>query len=156
MGMAPGRGVLVVVMMMVMAVPVTVMTVIVVVTVIVRVIVMRLTMRMMIVAVVMMLVLVIVMLMIVRRGHRGADRMQRTAHAARGIHKAPALDPDQPRAHQRDQRVADDLDHTLGVAELSRRSVEHDAGDADDGDRDNRLQQRRGKRQHDAAPPGLV
>ena len=116
------------------------------------------TVRMIMVGMTMVMVLVAVtmMLVIVRRRHCGADRVQRTAHAARGIHKAPALDPDQPRADQRDQPVTDDLDHPFGVAKLSCGGIEHNAGDADDCDRNERLQQRRGERQHDAAPPGLV
>ena len=56
-----------------------------------------------------------------------------------------------------DQRVADDLDpvarRRLIVAAVAPSSA---AAIADDHDRDQRLQQRRGERQHDAAPPGLV
>ena len=40
----------------------------------------------------------------------------------RHVRKRPALHPDQPRADQRDQRIADDLDQALGVAHRRRRS----------------------------------
>ena len=59
-------------------------------------------------------------------------------------------------ADQRDQRVAGELDHPLGAAHLAGGGVEQRRRDADDRHRDKRLQQRRGKRQHDAAPPGLL
>ena len=99
----------------------------------------RMVMRMIMVGMTMVMV-VTMLLVIVRRRHRGADRVQRTAQAARGIHKAPALDPDQPRADQRDQSVADDLDHPFGVTKLTCGGIEDNAGDADDGDCDERLQ----------------
>ena len=44
----------------------------------------------------------------------------------------------------------------LGVAHLARGGVEQRRRDADERHRDERLQQRRGERQHDAAPPGLL
>src|SRR5207244_2629835 len=73
-----------------------------------------------IVTVIMVMVSMIVMLMIVLvmilGCHRGADRMQRPAQASRLADKALALDPDQPRAHQRDQRIARKFNHALGVA----------------------------------------
>ena len=92
--MAPGRIVVVVVIVVVMPVMMAVIVV-------------GMIMMSMIVVVMM---TVIVMLVIVRRRHRGADGVQRPAEASRLADKSLALDPDQPRTDQRDQRVADQLD----------------------------------------------
>src|SRR5690349_9319164 len=118
----------------------------------------------MVVAVVMMIVsmpaitimIVIMMLVALRRRYRCANRVQWPAEAARGMPKSAALDPDQPRADQRDQGVAHQLDDALGIAHLPGGGVEQGRGDADDRDGNQRLKQRRGKRQHDAAPPGFL
>ena len=59
-------------------------------------------------------------------------------------------------ADEHDQRVAGDLDRPHGVAHRLRGRAEQHRGDANDRDRDERLQQRRGERQHDAAPPGFL
>ncbi len=99
--------------------------------------------------------LVIVLVMILRR-HRGADRVQRPAQASRLADKSLALDPDQTRAEQSDQRVAGQFDHAARVAHLARGGVEDDRRDADECHRDERLQKCRGERQHDPAPPGLL
>ncbi len=96
--------------------------------------------------------LVIVLAMVLRR-HRGANRVQRPAQASRLADKALALDPDEPRAEQRDQRVAGQLDDAARVAHLACGGVEDDRRDADERHRDERLQKCRGERQHDAAPP---
>src|SRR5262249_36284684 len=139
-GVAPGRGVLVVVMVMMVVAMTVVMVMVVVVmavvmTTIMRVIMMRMIMSVMMMIVVVIVVLVIVMLVVMRRRHRRADRVQRPTHAARGADKAFALDPDQPHADQRDQCVAHKLDHPLGAAHLARGGVEQGRRDADDGDR---------------------
>ena len=70
--------------------------------------------------------------------------------------KAVTLDPQQPRADQHDQAVADDLDDAHRVAhELGGRAEQH-RGDADDRHGGQRLHHRRGERQRDAAAPGLL
>src|SRR3954447_17703897 len=111
--------------------------------------------RMVMVIVAMVTVAMIVMLVIVRRADRGADGVQRPARASRLAEKALALDPDEPRADEGDQRVARKLDDALGVAHLPRGGVEQYRRDTDDRDGDERLQQRGCKRQHDTTPPGL-
>src|SRR5207253_1470603 len=89
-GMAPGRGVLVVaVVMIVMAVIVVMAMVVIVRVIMVRVIVMgMIVMSMVMPMMVVPIRLVVVMLVIVRRGHCGADRVQRPAHAARGVQES--------------------------------------------------------------------
>ena len=82
------------------------------------------------------------------RGHR-MPRLQRAKESA-------ALGPDQPGAERRDQRVAGDLDRALRPAHGFRGGVEQPGADADDQHRDQRLHQRRGERQRDAAPRGFL
>ena len=72
------------------------------------------------------------------------------------FNESSALHPQQPRADRDDQQIAHDLDHPHGVAHHLGGGAEQRRGDADDRDRDQRLQHRRGERQHDAALPGLV
>ena len=111
---------------------------------------------MMVVRMIVMIVLVVTVLVIVWWRHRGADRVQRPAQAPHRVEEAPALGPDQPRANQRDQRVARELDDTLGAAHLAGGGVEQCRGDADDRNRNQRLKQRGSERQHDAAPPRFL
>ena len=100
-------------------------------------------------AVVVMMVVVIVMMMGHGKRGLGALCLQRP-------HKAAALGPNQPGAERRDQRVAGDLDRFFGPAHGLRGSIEQPGADADQHHRDQRLQQRRGKRQQDAAPRGFL
>jgi len=74
--------------------------------------------------VLMIVVLMIVVLVVVRRRDRSTYGMQRPADAARGVQESLAFDPDQPRADQRDQRIARKLDDALGAAHLARGGVE--------------------------------
>src|SRR3954454_24834575 len=149
--MAPGRAVVMIVLVVMTVIMSMAMAMIRMVMVVVAMIMMMIMMRM-VVAIVTVAVIVFV---IVRRCDRGADRVQGPIYVPRFAKKALALDPDQPRANERDQRVAGKLDHPLGAAHLPGGGVEQRRRDTDDRDRDEGLQQRRRKRQHDAAPPGL-
>src|SRR3954469_25882462 len=100
--MAPGRAVvmIMVVVMMTVIVPVVVAL-----------------MRVVVVTMIMMLV-------IVRRRHGSADSVHWPPQTLQFAEKALALDPDEPRADERDQRVARKLDDAPGVAHLPRGGVE--------------------------------
>ena len=69
--------------------------------------------------------------------------------------RAP-LDPEQPGAERGNQPVADNLDPPDGAVHGAAGGAKQNRGDTHDRDRDQRLQDRRGKREHDAAPPGLA
>src|SRR4029079_10776729 len=120
-GMAPGRAVVMVVVMMIMAMVVVMM-------------------RVIVVIVTVAMIVVIMMLVIVRRGNRSANGMQRPAQVPRLAEKALALDPDEPRADERDQSIACKLDDPLGAAHLARGGIEQHRRDADDRNRNEGLQ----------------
>ena len=83
-----------------------------------------------------------------RRGGLRPYRVQR-------VSKRAALHPQQPRPDQHDQGVADELDDPHRVAHHLRRRADQDRGNGDDHHGGDGLQQGRGERQYDAAPPGL-
>ena len=68
----------------------------------------------------------------------------------------PALHPQKTQTDQQNERVTDDLDHPHGIAHSLRRDAKEGSGNRDDGDGGHRLQNGGCKREHDAAPPGLV
>ncbi len=72
------------------------------------------------------------------------------------IQERTALHPEQPRAEKRDQPIAEHFDPPdRAVHGAACRAKQH-RGDADNGDRHQRLQHRRSERQRHAAPPGLA
>ncbi len=93
--------------------------------------------------------------MIVVPGERHRWR-QRWLPRLQRAKKSAALGPDQPGAEGRDQGVACDLDHFFSPAHGFGGGVEQPGANSDNHDRDQRLHQRRGKRQRDAAPRGLL
>ena len=103
-----------------------------------------------------MIVVMMPMIMMMRmRGRGSADALRRAQQRPFG-EEAPALGVEKLRAHQRDQRIARDLDPPHRGAHRLRGRAEQRRRDADHGDRDQRLHQRGGKREHDAALPGLL
>jgi hypothetical protein len=66
------------------------------------------------------------------------------------------LRPAEAHSDRDDDEIARDLDHPDGTAHRGGGCAEHCGRDADHCDRGERLQERRGKRQHDAAPPRLA
>ena len=72
------------------------------------------------------------------------------------VDKRPPLDPEKPRAQHRDQPIADHLDPAHRLVHRACSGAEQHRGDAHDRDCDQRLQNRGGKRQRNAAPPGLA
>ena len=87
---------------------------------------------------------------------RGAgDRRYRRSLLQRAREPA-ALGPDQPGAERRDQRIARDLDGPFSTAHGFGSGVEQPGTNPHDQDGNQRLHQRRGERQHDAAPRGLL
>ena len=87
--------------------------------------------------------------MVRRRHRRRRLRLQRA-------HKTAALGPDQPGAERRDQAIADDLDRLLRRAHRLGGRGEQPGEHRNQRHRHQRLQQRRGERQHDAAPRGFL
>ena len=112
----------------------------------------------MMMVVVVMMVVVMTMIVVVASGHRGADRRrQRLMPQGAPSGEEPAsLAPQQPRPDGGDQPVAGDLDDPVGRAHGPAAGPEQRRRDADDRHGDERLQQRRGERQHDPAPPGFL
>jgi len=98
------------------------------------------------VIVMMTVVVMVVAMVVVMRRHCGSGCAACSARM-----NPAALGPDQPGAEGGDQGVACDLDRLLGPAHGPGGRVEQPGADRDDHDRDQRLHQRRGKRQHDAA-----
>ncbi len=133
--------VIVVIVAVAMVMIVTMMVVVIMVVMIVTV------MRMVMVGMIMMRV---VMAVVVAMMMRMIVRLRRRRRG-----KSATLDPDETRAERRDQRVACDFDDALGRAHRLAGDVQEERADADDHHRDNRLQQRGGKRQHNAAPRGF-
>ena len=81
----------------------------------------------------------------------------RSCRAQRSTNSARPLTQISRSADQRDQRVARRSRSTYGAAFMvAAVALQQHRGDADDRHRDQRLQQRRGEGQHDAAPPGLL
>jgi hypothetical protein len=66
------------------------------------------------------------------------------------------LRPAEAHSDRDDDEIARDLDHPDGTAPRGGGCAEHCGRDADHCDRGERLQERRGKRQHDAVPPRLA
>ena len=87
------------------------------------------------------------------RGRRQHGRRPRRLQRA---NKAAALGPDQPGAERRDQGVACDLDRLFRPAHGPGGGIQQPGANRDDRHRDQRLHQRGGERQHDAAPHGLL
>ena len=94
------------------------------------------------------MVMVRVVLMAVHqlgRRDRGADCGRPMQRARRRNEGAP-FHPEQTKPDQHDQRVAYDLDHIDRAAHGPGAGIEQRGGDANEHHRDQRLQQRRGKR----------
>ena len=86
------------------------------------------------------------------RRHRGRQLQVGFARYRQRTEKAATLDPNQPRAERRDQPITCDLDGALGTAHGPGGNVEQPCTDPDDHHRDQRLRQRGGEGQRDAAP----
>src|SRR4029078_9035371 len=80
----------------------------------------------------------------------------RTFFESHRLQQRPALHPQETQTDQQNERIADDFDHAYGIAHNLRRSAKESRDDPNDGDCGNRLQNGGRKREHNAAPPGLV
>src|SRR5262249_48697867 len=83
-------------------------------------------------------------------------RIARGFFATQQAKESAALDPHRPQPDQDDQRITDDLDHAHSVAHRLGGSAQQRRCDTDDCYCGEGLKHRGSKRQHDAAPPGLV
>ena len=101
---------------------------------------------------VVMMAVAVAVIVVMRGGRQHGGRLRRLQRA----HEGAALGPDQPEAEGGDQAVAGDLDRLFGPAHGFGGGVEQPGAYRDDHNRDQRLHQRRGKRQRDAAPRGLL
>jgi hypothetical protein len=99
--------------------------------------------------------------MIVRRGmmrmrHGRTDWGHRPAQRTRGRDQRAPLYPQQAQADGDNQPIADDLDDVDGRFHRRRRGPQQHRRDPDENHGDQRLQQRRGERQHHTAAPGFL
>ena len=74
----------------------------------------------------------------------------------RGRDERASLHPQQPHADKNNERIAQNLDRIDGAGHRGGGGIEQRRRNAHDQHCDERLHQRRGKRQHDPAPPGLL
>src|SRR6185295_18606128 len=113
----------------------------------------------MIMIMIMIMVVVVVMIMVVMMAVAMLVRVimsLRTFFESHRLQQRPALHPQETQTDQQNERVADDFDHAHGITHDLRRGAKESRDDPNDGDCGKRLQNGGCKREHNAAPPGLV
>jgi len=90
----------------------------------------------------------------IRRSDCGADR-GRAVQRPQRREESPPFDPQEPQTDNDDQGVAHGFDHVHGIVHGRCRRIEQRCGDAYHHHCEQRLDQCRSERQHDAPPPSL-